>query len=242
MIRRPPKPDPQQHLKTRAGACVMKWAFYVTLSFFRWQFFQFSVSPTLQCYNAQCLSDLLLLFHTHVWRQLVIALRRPFVIFYRTQVNASYSTWWPTLQTMQVAPPDDQMLNQSKLWHLVAKYVTYTCGTIWWSNCATNASGAIWLPNLQPTQVTSQFLGPLCLWQCFFRCLNLTRSYDEWGPIERRQYVAITDELTPSCYIMLVLINHPIQGTMSTQSKMNLKGETEDRANSESESPLQWSS
>ena len=131
MIRRPPKPDPQQHLKTRAGACVMKWAFYVTLSFFRWQFFQFSVSPTLQCYNAQCLSDLLLLFHTHVWRQMVIALRRPFVIFYRTQVNASYSTWWPTLQTMQVAPPDDQMLNQSKL---VAKYATYTSGANWWPN------------------------------------------------------------------------------------------------------------
>ena len=54
-----------------------------------------------------------------------------------------------TFQTMQVAPPDDQILNQSKLcqicnyykWrHLVAKF-------------ATNASGAIWWPNLQLMQV-----------------------------------------------------------------------------------------
>ena len=39
-----------------------------------------------------------------------------------------------TLQTMQVAPPDDQILNQSKLCHLVAKYTTNTSGAIWWSN------------------------------------------------------------------------------------------------------------
>ena len=29
---------------------------------------------------------------------------------------------------MQVAPPDDQMLNQYKLCHLVAKYATYKSG------------------------------------------------------------------------------------------------------------------
>ena len=28
---------------------------------------------------------------------------------------ATQVTWWPTLQTMQVGPPDDQILNQSKL-------------------------------------------------------------------------------------------------------------------------------
>ena len=73
---------------------------------------------------------------------------------------------------MQVAPPDDQMLNQSKVCHLVAKYATSTSSTIWWSNLqlmhvvpsanfqlmqvghlvakfATNVSGAIWWPNLQ---------------------------------------------------------------------------------------------
>ena len=35
-----------------------------------------------------------------------------------------------TQQTMQVAPSDDQMLNQFKLCHLVDKYGTYTSGTI----------------------------------------------------------------------------------------------------------------
>ena len=79
--------------------------------------------------------------------------------------DASYASWWPTLQTMQMASPDDQILNQSKLCHLVTKY-------------ATNTSGAISWPNLQLMQVVpcccqiqyksqSQFLGPLCLWQCF---------------------------------------------------------------------------
>ena len=48
--------------------------------------------------------------------------------------NTSYATWWPTLQTLQVAPPGDQILNQPKLCHLVAKYATNTGGAIWWSN------------------------------------------------------------------------------------------------------------
>ena len=33
-----------------------------------------------------------------------------------------------------MAPPDDQIFNQCKLCHLVAKYATNTSGTIWWSN------------------------------------------------------------------------------------------------------------
>ena len=41
---------------------------------------------------------------------------------------------------MQIAPPDDQIVNQSKLCRLVAKY-------------AANTSGAIWWPNLQLMQV-----------------------------------------------------------------------------------------
>ena len=41
---------------------------------------------------------------------------------------------WLALEPMQVAPPDDQILNQSKLCHLVAKYATNTNGVIWWPN------------------------------------------------------------------------------------------------------------
>ena len=52
----------------------------------------------------------------------------------------NYTTWWPTLQTMQIVPPNDQILNQSKLCHLLAKF-------------ATNANGAILWPNLQLMQV-----------------------------------------------------------------------------------------
>ena len=51
--------------------------------------------------------------------------------------KANHTMWWPTnnaMQTMQAAPPDDQILNQSKLWHLMAKYATNTSGAIWWSN------------------------------------------------------------------------------------------------------------
>jgi len=59
-----------------------------------------------------------------------------------------YATWWPTLQTMQMAPPDEQIVNQSKLCHLVAKY-------------ATNTSGAILWPNLKLMQVTTSG-GQIC--------------------------------------------------------------------------------
>ena len=44
------------------------------------------------------------------------------------------------MQTMQMALPDDQILNQSMLCHLMAKF-------------ATDASGVIWWPNLQLMQV-----------------------------------------------------------------------------------------
>ena len=50
--------------------------------------------------------------------------------------------WHPLTQSLSicqiftytVAPPDDQILNQSKLCHLVAKYATRTNGVIWWPN------------------------------------------------------------------------------------------------------------
>ena len=38
----------------------------------------------------------------------------------------SERTWWPTLQTMQVAQPDDQILNQCNLCLLVAKFAINT--------------------------------------------------------------------------------------------------------------------
>ena len=66
---------------------------------------------------------------------------------------------------MQVAPFGGPICNQCKWRHLVAKF-------------ATNASGAIWWPNLELMQVAFYLageitqvkrvntLGPLCLWQC----------------------------------------------------------------------------
>ena len=79
---------------------------------------------------------------------------------------------------MQLVPPDDQILNQSKLCHLVVK------DAIWWSNLqlmqavpyggqicnkckwhhlvvkfSTNASGAMLLPNL--VQVTESIFGSI---------------------------------------------------------------------------------
>ena len=57
--------------------------------------------------------------------------------------NASVTTWWPTLEPMQVVPPDDQILNKCKWRHLVAKIATDA------SKFVINASGAIWWPNLR---------------------------------------------------------------------------------------------
>ena len=62
-------------------------------------------------------------------------------LFFQEKINF-------TLQTMQMALPDDQILNQSKLCHLVTKY-------------ATNTSGAISWPNLQLMQVAPS-VGQIC--------------------------------------------------------------------------------
>ena len=51
-----------------------------------------------------------------------------------------------------MAPPDDNILNQSKLCHLVAKFAF---------KFANNANGAIWWPNLQLMQVASSG-GQIC--------------------------------------------------------------------------------
>ena len=56
--------------------------------------------------------------------------------------NACDPTWWPTCETMLVV--HEQIFNQSKLCHQVAKF-------------ATNASGAMLLPNL--VQVTESISG-----------------------------------------------------------------------------------
>ena len=73
---------------------------------------------------------------------------------------------WLALEPMQVAPPDDQILNQCKWSHLVAKLmqVAPTSGQNgnWckWRHLVAkfviNARGAIWWPNLQPIQVVAQ--------------------------------------------------------------------------------------
>ena len=54
--------------------------------------------------------------------------------------QCSDATLWPTLQTMKMVPPADQILNQCKLCHLGTQF-------------ATDVSGASWWPNLYPEQV-----------------------------------------------------------------------------------------
>ena len=74
---------------------------------------------------------------------------------------------------MQVAPSGGQICNKCKWCHLVAKF-------------GTNASCALWWPNLELMQVEPPLageitqvldaiytLGPLCLWQCFAKKLLL---------------------------------------------------------------------
>ena len=68
---------------------------------------------------------------------------------YTEKVNVSTledSSWWS--QLMQVVPSGGQICIQCKWRHLVAKF-------------ATNASGAIWWPNLQLKQVVSSG-GQIC--------------------------------------------------------------------------------
>ena len=40
--------------------------------------------------------------------------------------SSSVATWWPNLEPMQVAPPDDQMLNKCKWCHLAGQFSTDT--------------------------------------------------------------------------------------------------------------------
>ena len=62
---------------------------------------------------------------------------------------------------MQVVPSGGQICDKCKWHHLVAKF-------------ATDASGAMLLPNL----VQVQFLGPLCLWQCFLTPKDILVNID----------------------------------------------------------------
>ena len=56
---------------------------------------------------------------------------------FKAMWQCSDATWWPTLEPMQVAPPDDQILNQCKFCHLLAKFETDTKCTSWWPNLQT---------------------------------------------------------------------------------------------------------
>ena len=64
--------------------------------------------------------------------------------------HASDATWRPNLETMQVAPPDDQILNKWKWCYLVPQFSTDAGGT---TKIATNANTATWWLNLQSMQV-----------------------------------------------------------------------------------------
>ena len=66
--------------------------------------------------------------------------------------NEIDATWWPTLEPMQVALTDDQVLNQCKWCHLVTQFTTGATGTLV-SKFATDATTATWWPNLQLVQV-----------------------------------------------------------------------------------------
>ena len=94
-----------------------------------------------------------------------------------------------------MVPPDDQILNQSKLCQLVGKYASNTSGAIWWSNLqliqvapsggqicnlcewhqlmvkfAMNASGAMWFTN--GVQVMESISGSVVPLAMFSECLS----------------------------------------------------------------------
>ena len=48
--------------------------------------------------------------------------------------QCSDATWWPTLEAMQMALADDQILNQCKLCHLGTQFATDASGASWWQN------------------------------------------------------------------------------------------------------------
>ena len=122
------------------------------------------------------------------------------------QFQAMRQCMWPNLVdnigtncnaiAMQVAPPDDQVLDQSKLCHLVVKFVINAGGAIWWQNLqlmqvvsscgqifnlckwrhlvakfATNVSGAKLLPS--PIQVTKSISGSVVPLAMFLLQLRL---------------------------------------------------------------------
>ena len=47
--------------------------------------------------------------------------------------QCSDAIWWPTLEAIQVAPTDDQILNQCKLCHLGTQFSTDASGASWWT-------------------------------------------------------------------------------------------------------------
>merc|ERR1712015_470273 len=111
--------------------------------------------------------------HTHMRIRKYVTGRAhcPKCLVAKFATNASGTIWWPYLQLMQVAPSGGHICNLCKWRHLVAIF-------------ATNASGAILWPNLQlilvvpyccqvQSKLRSQFLGPLCLWQCFLAFFGL---------------------------------------------------------------------
>ena len=94
-------------------------------------------------------------------------------------------------------PPDDQILNQSKMCHLLAKVATNASGAIWWpklqlmqvaSSCgqicnlckwchlvakfATNASGAMLLPSLVTESISGSVV-PLAMFDQSLNCYKL---------------------------------------------------------------------
>ena len=87
----------------------------------------------------------------------------------------SCAIWWPNLQLMQVAQSGGQICNLCKWRHLVAKFTTYASGAIWWPNLLL-MQVAPYCCQVQ-SKLRSQFLGPLCLWQCLmYYCRNALRA------------------------------------------------------------------
>ena len=84
---------------------------------------------------------------------------------FKAMWQCSDATWWPTLQTMQMVPPDDQIFNTCKLRHLVAKY-------------ATNASSAMLLLNL--IQVTESISGSVVPLSMFLKHLRCWSRWEKW--------------------------------------------------------------
>ena len=90
-----------------------------------------------------------------------------------------------------MAPPDDQILNQSKLCHLVAKYATNTNGFIWW-------------PNLLLIQVV-QSGGQICNW-CKWRHLVAKIATDAISAMLLSNLVQVTESISGSVVPLAMFI------------------------------------